>query len=335
MASLHFVSWNCMSCYPQYYDEIQAIEQGASEKRLQMNRPYNIQRFQNIVERLLPFLQQLNEKALLAITLQEVDFELLDLLKERIQTEFPQLYIHHRTPYMIYPPNSPHPHQFAYYLATIHHRHNRRYTTAHETIQKNLSRCLVTALKQMVIYNAHIPWVGQDHGDYRKARTRQTIQTLARALRKHPNGILIGDLNASCEFNDTLYKTCFATTFYNTYIFGESYKLSPENVLHRKTYQSLDHTPDDGCIVHKKYTISSYFDSLRRENIPVNAKGWLLKKQKTTYPSDHALVRVKCEPKIKKHITLKNVAKKPKSKHIYTTASNHNKYQSKKLFTPI
>ena len=87
-----------MSCYPQYYDEIQAIEQGASEKRLQMNRPYNIQRFQNIVERLLPFLQQLNEKALLAITLQEVDFELLDLLKERIQTEFPQLYIHHRTP---------------------------------------------------------------------------------------------------------------------------------------------------------------------------------------------------------------------------------------------
>lgn len=293
MKPLQLLTWNCLSCFPQYYDTVKTIEHGASDKPLHINRRYNIQRYHNIVGRLLPHFQQLKEKTLFAITLQEVDFELLEMLKDCTHIRFPELYVHHRSPYMIYPQDTPPPHEYSYFLVTIHHRHNRQYEK-HTSPPQKMNRCLITRLKQMTLYNVHIPWVGSDHTDYRKKRTEQTIRSLASALHKQPNSIIIGDLNLSCTFNDILYKQCFAQRVYTINIFGESYKLSPENVLQRKTFTSLEHTPDDGCIAHNKHHITSHFNSLTKEKLPVDTNGWFLKSQKDKYPSDHAMVWVAC-----------------------------------------
>jgi len=292
MKSLQFVTWNCLSCYPQYFDEVKAIEKGAPSKALQANRLYNVQRYKNIVSILLPYIERVSKSTLTAILLQEVDFELLQMLKETVNRSFRDVYVHYRTPYMTYPQNQPPPHQFAYFLVTIHHLHNRGGSYSNT----RLDRCLVTSLKTCTIYNVHIPWVAPEHSPYKHHRTEQTVRALSHAVRKHKTCVLLGDLNMSCTFNVGLYNKYFPQRFYTTHVFGESYKLSPENVLQRKTFQLLEHTPDDGCIVHGCYALSTQFDSLGKKRMPVDHTGWFIKQTKSTYPSDHTLAQVNCTP---------------------------------------
>lgn len=293
MNSLQFVSWNCLSCYPQYFDEVKAIEKGASNKALQANRLYNAKRYKNTVSILMPHIERISENKLTAILLQEVDFELLQMLKETISRSFRDVYVHFRTPYMIYPHNQPPPHQFSYFLVTIHHYHNRSESCSSNPI---LDRCLVTSLRTCTIYNVHIPWVAPDHSPYKHQRTKQTVWALSRAMRNNETSVLLGDLNMSCEFNVGLYKKYFSQRFYNTHTFGESYKLSPENVLKRKTFKLLEHTTDDGCIVHSCYALSSQFNSLGKKQLPIDHTGWFIKQTNSSYPSDHALAQVDCIP---------------------------------------
>lgn len=293
---LRFITWNCMSCYPQYYEEVQAIEKGAPSKALQTNRTYNMTRYETIVKMLSPHLATVQTKALTAILLQEVDQELLQMIKRRVNEQHPELYVHYTTPYMTYPQRQPPPHDFAYYFVTIHHRHQRDKAPTRTKLNRKLDRCLVTVLQSCVLYNVHIPWVAPEHPEYKHRRTEQTVQALAHAVRQDQNSVVLGDLNLSCAFNCGLYQKYFSTRFYKTHVFGESYKLSPENILQRKTFKLLEHTPDDGCITHNIYNVKTTFDSLCNQKLPVNRSGWFVPKQDDTYPSDHSMVTVQCTP---------------------------------------
>ena len=285
----NFVSWNCMSCFPQYYDTIKDIEKGNSSTSMVDNMKHNTQRYRNIIDHLEEFLFQVQIKKVQAIVLQEVDQELLGLLKKELKTH-PMIVVHHHKPYMTYPQRSPPPHDFAYYLVTLYHKHNR-----HPTFKSlHYDRCLCTPLKTCTLFNVHIPWIAPNHSDYKKEKTTQTIASIALAMKSNPKNILIGDLNQSCPFNQKLYERFFNNTMYHRFVCGESYKLSPENVLGRKTFRSLPQTPDDGCIVHKSVQAHMSFTSIQRNRLSVDKQGWFLADQTNCFPSDHALFKVEC-----------------------------------------
>lgn len=298
MKPLQFVTWNCLSCYPQYFDEVKAIEKGATSTALQANRIYNIKRYKNIISLLMPYIEHIRERKLTAILLQEVDFELLQMLNDTVRQSFRDVNVHFRKPYMTYPHNQPPPHQFAYFLVTLHHQHNHSRSCSLNT---RLDRCLVTSLKTCTVYNVHIPWVAPEHPPYKHQRTEQTVRALSLAMCNHKTSVLLGDLNMSCDFNVGLYNKYFPQQLYNTHTFGESYKLSPENVRQRKTFKLLEHTPDDACIVHGCYSLSTRVESLSKKQMPIDHTGWFIKQAKSTYPSDHALARVDCIPVSNKH----------------------------------
>ena len=292
--SLRFITWNCMSCFPQYYDEVKSIERGAPKEPMEVNRAHNTKRYGNIVQRLHPYLTQLQRHWLTAITLQEVDSQLLQMIREEVALTHPQLYVHHTSPYYAYPPGRP-PHDFSYHLVTIHHKSERAcHSAPSSSCRTKLDRCLVTTLKSCVVYNVHIPWVSSDHPVLKHHKTEQTVRSLADEARKGNTRVIIGDLNLSCPFNRGLYKKYFAAQCYVVNEFGESYKLSAENVRQRKTFKMLDNSADDGCITHRTYTTTATFDSLRHQQLPVDKNGWFLPPTSSHHPSDHALVAVHC-----------------------------------------
>lgn len=302
-----------MSCFPQYYDEVKAVEKSGSDRTLRANRRHNIKRYENIVHMLTPHFENIQTEKLTAVVLQEVDQELLEMLNQTIQQNHPKLYVHYTTPYITYPQRQPPPHDFAYYLVTIHHIHESDAPRAHHPRVK-LSRCLVTALRSCTIYNVHIPWIGPDHSAEKHERTEQSVRILAKHVRKHSDSVVLGDLNLSCSFNEKLYQTYFNKRFYTINTFGESYKLSAENIGQRKTFKALEHTPDDGCITHKKYTTQTKHTTLVNQKLPVDKKGWFLPSQKSVHPSDHALVSVQCTRQ-RRHTARKKYAYSIHKKH--------------------
>lgn len=297
---LRVVTWNCMSCFPQYYETVKAIEKAGVEKNasvrsLRANMKHNIKRYENIVHTLTRHFESIQTKKLTAVVLQEVDHELLQLLKQTIQRGYPKLYIHHTTPYISYPQRQPPPHDFAYYLVTIHHQHSHDMRNNVSPLPRlKLSRCLVTVLRSCVIYNVHIPWVAPEHSVEKHEQTEKTVRLIVKHVRNNTNSVVVGDLNLSCPFNARLYQTYFNKRFYTINVFGESYKLSPENIRERKTFKALEHTPDDGCITHNHYTTQAEYTTLGSQKLPVDKTSWFLPSQQSTYPSDHALVVVTC-----------------------------------------
>ena len=283
------VSWNCLSCFPQYYDDIKSIEKGESPDALIENMQHNMQRHKNIVHILHAFLLQIESRTLDAIVLQEVDQDLLVLLKTHLKQR-PLVTVHHHKPYMTYPQRSPPPHDFAYYLVTVHHTHNM-----HPTFKApHFDRCLCTPLKSCTLFNVHIPWISQHHSEFKKTKTTQTVASIARVVKSFSKSIFIGDLNQSCPFNQMLFAKYFNKTMFTRFVCGESYKLSPEHVLSRKTFRSLSQTPDDGCIVHKRTNVRTSFVSIKQKKLPVDKRGWFLPDQTNCFPSDHALFKVEC-----------------------------------------
>jgi hypothetical protein len=145
--ALRFVTWNCLSCYPQYYDDLKWIKSGAQDGRLlYTNLGLNHLRYRAIVRKLVPYLQQVVRRSLHAICLQEVDKKLLEMLHhlQRTDRRFADVQVHQSNPYVWdYAKRSEAPKgttsgttsgttfgtAFAYSLVTILHRKQPTYNT--------------------------------------------------------------------------------------------------------------------------------------------------------------------------------------------------------------
>jgi hypothetical protein len=318
--TLRFVTWNCLSCYPQYYDDLKRIKSGVQDGQpLCTNLGLNHLRYRAIVKKLVPYLQRIVRRTLHAICLQEVDKKLLDMLHhlQRTDRRFADVQVHQSHPYVW--DNAKRGNaatgdamagmSFAYSLVTILHRKQPMsmsvpaVPTHHAKYSHKIERCLITQVGVYTLYNIHAQWVcADDVGSERKVqRNRQIAERLSASIRRVGIGkaVVLGDLNLSSVFNQKLYAEFFPPKLFATTVFGESYKLSPEHVKRRTTFRSVSQTPDDGCIAHASWTTSHTHASLRETYLPVDTRGWFLPTRKDMSPSDHALVEVGLDRKRK------------------------------------
>jgi hypothetical protein len=336
--TLQFVTWNCLSCYPQYYDDLKRIKNGTQDgQRLYTNIGLNHLRYRAIVKKLVPYLQRIVRRTLHAICLQEVDKKLVEMLHhlQRTDRRFADVQVHQSNPYVWdYAKRGGNTKgtvvgtTFAYSLVTLIHRKQpqvpiHKFSPVQQQQQQHkhkIERCLITHLGAYTLYNIHAQWVcADDSGSERKIqRNRQIAERLSASIRRVGIGkaVVLGDLNLSSEFNQKLYAEFFPPKLFATAVFGESYKLSPEHVKRRTTFRSISQTPDDGCIAHASWTTSHAHTSLKEMYLPVDTCGWFLPMRKDMSPSDHALVEVGLDRKRK---TLKRPSHYDSQPHSHKT----------------
>lgn len=319
---LHFVTWNVLASFPQHYDY---LKQQPPTVDIRPSLRHNAKRYDAILKHLTPHIQHLREGTLHAITLQEVDTPLLDRLREMVEDDdnnaIAETRIHVHTsikPYIggqrfhkIVDPKGQAPLiDFSYWLVTLARDCELR-KECHR-IPSPYGRFLTTHLTHCNVVNVHLPWVSEetDNFEEKNKKSIQTFSNIARLFgkKKHTNGyyarclsnlptFVIGDLNASCSLNNTLFDKFFPTQKkeYSRHVFGESYKLSTEHIEGRTTFEGIPtHGQDDGVIYSGRWTIVSIqAHSIQNYRLPVNKKGLFHSQLRPTpaWPSDHALVR--------------------------------------------
>lgn len=209
--TFRFVTWNCLSAFPQHYDYYPDTHAtGASTPAsallptidLTTSIANNQTRHQAIVETLTPVLQRMVQPMgrsastpppLDAITLQEVDHALKCRLEDVVRKQFPTLTVFvPKHPYLGAPPqhkrlpvdpvnsNAPH-YDYAYWLVTIVRTSDMRPAAREQCGRLPYGRFLVTRLLKCTIINIHAQWISDTHPQYesRSAKSSRLVQQLA------------------------------------------------------------------------------------------------------------------------------------------------------------
>lgn len=308
-APVRIVTWNCLSVYPQHYDDWKRDPTPALATSLKRNA----QRYAHHVRALSPHFERLEHGTLDAVCLQEVDAALVALLVKRARKQYPALCLHPQeladTPYVKYGDH-------AYHLLTFVHRKRR----VRGPIYNRLSRFAVSPLDTVVVVNAHIPWVPPPTPDVlanpsdryvvRHAKNQKVLNALQHCYKrsKQQQCVVCGDLNLSSADNQQVFADAFhlgpwdETTGMGmaknpriqVHAMGESYNIKPEHVQDLKTFRALAKAPDDGVLCDARMKVTVTFDSLHTKRLPVDANGFVALTAKHS-PSDHALVEVVVE----------------------------------------
>ena len=310
-STFHFITWNCLSAFPQHYAELQ---QQPPTVDLRPSLAHNTTRHHAIVRTLQPALERLVGKSpspLNAIVLQEVDQDLKQLLENTLAADYPSL--------MVFAP--PHPyigkaahkwlhveptghapqHDFSYWLVTIVRRSDVRPDQLRKMDSLTPGRFLVTPLRTCTIINLHLSWVPDTDPRFemKSGMSRRMVDTLANQIhssthRRSPNTrsstpkststftppstptFVLGDMNASCPLNQMLYDTYFPATRFTRATFGESFKLDTEHIGQRKTFKGIDTMgQDDGWVGSSEWTVQKVTtDVLTNKRLPVEPSGW-------------------------------------------------------------
>lgn len=331
-----FVTWNCLAALPQHYDALQAQPPHTD---IRPSLRHNRTRHAAIVRHLAPHIDRLAHRTLDAIALQEVDAELLHDLRAHVRQrtgEGEAVIVYTSTrPYIggkrFRLQVAPEPrvgsapasaatgasprHDFGYWLVTLVRKADLRRGAP----PPRPGRFLVTPLRSCKLINAHVPWVDDAHPQFaaKATMTENNLRTIAQQFPHHPvhrsrrsvfkqrpPTFVVGDLNWTCPLNQRLYAKLFPTACgaYQAEAFGESYKLSPEHIAGRSTFAGLPTKgPDDGCIVGRRWRITSRYTSVRKRRLPVNAEGAFVDvtAEGDAWPSDHALVEVDVAQKVR------------------------------------
>jgi hypothetical protein len=315
-----FLTWNVLSALPQHYDLLKAQP---PKTDIRPSLRHNDTRYEHILEHLAPAIEDLRNGTLHAIALQEVDSPLLARIREQITSDEARTrpdetisvqfairpYIggkHFRK--MVDPKGNDPLHDFSYWLVTLVRLSDLRKDC--HTTRPPSGRFLTTYLNHCNVTNVHLPWVSEKYANYeekkqKSVRTFSNISRLfgersreyhTRCLSNRPT-FVIGDLNASSPLNTTLFDTFFPTSKnkYNRAVFGESYKIDPDHVQARKTFDGIPtHGQDDGVICEHYWTIEEIqTEAIGQKRLPVNNKGLFHNQDRPrqAWPSDHALVR--------------------------------------------
>lgn len=318
---LRFVTWNCLSALPQFYETLRAQPPTVD---LRPSLAHNRMRHRAIVEALTPHVEQLASRSLDAVVLQEVDHDLADDL-ERLAARIggvrlcrPDGPYVRRAPFAVSPDGATY--DFNNWLLTLV-RDEDLVTPARPAHRSRAAgppgRFQVTRLRQCTVVNLHLPWVRDDVPDYAQKRRRSeaTVRIVARHFPHHPQAIrrssrrgsmpptvVVGDLNLSCPLNQELFRANFTAVRggYRVCGFGESYRLDPEHLAGHTTFAGIETAGvDDGVVVAQGWDLlRADHPPLKDRLLPVDARGWFLARpsaedaRRRWWPSDHGLVEV-------------------------------------------
>lgn len=273
----NFVSWNCLSCYPHHYMDIN------EKKNIEESLTKNNERYQFEIQKLEPYLEKLNKNEISIICLQEVDPLLLSLLETCLSKKYKNIKTSpNKYPYVwindIY----------RYHLVTLFHK--KEVSPLPQITYSLGNRFRSIKLKNITIINTHLNWLPDNasKGNIDKMTTllnciKKTITNCMKE-RKVPV-VILGDLNLSSIVNTKLYTKIFKTM--NIYPLGESYNLRSSE---GKTFADLECHQDDGIIIPKELKLSVDYEKLSDYKLPIKKNKDFCKMYQTIYPSDHALI---------------------------------------------